>query len=153
MSASTAHTVGHPAETHAIRTTDTCLDVYKVCRQTAAYCADQQGDYATPHRVQVLHDCAEIHLLTADLITRASPFHRQVARLACDSARACAEAFRDDEHGDPQLRKLYAVCMQAVQAIGVFIGDEEAPPQEDKRDEASKESFPASDPPPTNTAV
>lgn len=148
MSASEPATVGHFAETHAQHVIDTCMDVYQVCRQTAAYCANQQGAYAAPHRTQVLHDCAEIHLLTGDFLARASPYHRQAAGLACEIAQACADAFREIEHDDPQLRKLYAVCAQATEQLGAFLGQVEMPPKSDARDEALKGSFPASDPPP-----
>lgn len=126
------------------------MEVYKTCRQTAAYCANEQGDYAAPARIQVLHDCAEIHLLTGDLIARSSPYHQQLARLAGEVAHACAEAFRDVEHGDPYLRKLYAVCMQSVKSLRIFLGEAEDTPVYTRADHASKGSFPASDPPPTS---
>ncbi len=141
------------AHTHAQRVIDSCMDVYKVCRQTAAYCSSQGGDYADPHRLQVLYDCAESHLLAGDFLARASRFNRPAAQLAADLATACAEAFQDLEHDDKQLRKLYAVCMQSTQVIGVLLGEIEKLPQNDQRDEALKESFPASDPPPPPTEV
>ena len=153
MSASETPAVGHFADTHALRLMDTCMDVYQTCRQTAAYCADRRGDYAAPHRIQVLHDCADVHLLTADFLARASHYHRQAAGLACDIAQACADAFGEIEHDDPQLRKLYAVCAQATQQLGAFLGRVERQPESDARDEALKESFPASDPPPPPTQV
>ncbi len=153
MSASESSTVGHFGDTHALRLMDACMDVYKVCRQTAAYCADRRGDYAAPHRIQVLHDCADAHLLASDFLARASPYHRKAAGLACDIAQACADAFRDLEHDDPQLRKLYAVCAQSTQLVGAFLGRVEHAPEADARDQALKESFPASDPPPPPTTV
>ncbi len=145
--------VGHAAETHAQRTITSCMDVYNACQQTAAYCVDQRADYADPHRVQVLYDCADSHLMAANFLIRASPFSHRALRLAASIAQACMDAFAEFEHDDAQLRKLYAVCAQSTQALRAFVGDAEAAPENDARDETLKETFPASDPAPPPTEV
>lgn len=141
------------ATTKAQQVIDTSLEAYKICLQTAAYCAAQGGALASAERLQVLHDCADINLLLAQLLARASRFHRPLADLCMDVSRACAEAFSADEHDDGQLRVTYAACIRSARSCAELLGREEEIPMNDARDEAIWESFPASDAPPPPTQI
>ena len=98
---------------------------------------------------RVLFDCADLCELTVGAASRASRFLHPVVGLCADVARACADAYAPIEHGDGQLRKLYAVCSLVAEACDEFTGKQEARPVADEQDHALRESFPASDPVPT----
>ncbi len=136
-------------QTHAERLIDALIDAYKVSTMTIAYCANAGGAAAEPHRLQPLFDLAGLSQTTAAAASRASHFLRPLAELTADVARACADAYADLEHGDGQLRQLYAVALHAANACDTFTGRRDADPVQDERDLAEKGSFPASDPPPT----
>lgn len=141
------------ATTKAQQVIHDCMEAYKLCQQTAAYCVAQGGGLASPERLQVLYDCADINLLLTNFLARASRFHRPLAELCMEVSRACAEAFGADEHDDPQLRVTYAACIRAARSCAELLGKEEEVPMNDARDEAIWESFPASDAPPPPTQI
>jgi hypothetical protein len=136
--------------THAERLIDASLAVYKHARMAAAYCADQRGELAEPHRLRSLYDTAETHLLLADALGRASTLSQDIARLAARAAQASLDAYSSADAD--VLRTLYAVTAEAKREAQIFTGDqEEAEVEDPAREEALKETFPASDtvPPPT----
>ena len=135
-------------QTHAERLIDALVDGYKVAMMTIAYCANEGGEKANPRRLQPLFDCADLCQTTAAAAARASRFLHPLTDLTADVARACAEAYADLEHGDVQLRRLYAVALHAAQVCDEFTGRRAPAPVQDERDLAMKASFPASDPPP-----
>lgn len=137
--------------THAQALIDDLTEAYKVCTMTIAYCANARGEKADPHRLQVLFDCADLCLTTAAAAGRASKFLRPLAELTSDVAEACASAYADVEHGDLQLKKLYAVCLRAAQTCDEFTGKVEPAPVADEQDLALRGTFPASDPTPTSS--
>ena len=89
--------VGHPAPTKAQALIGICLDAYKACQLAAAYGANEGGELAEPHLLQRLYDSADLTLALANLLARASHFHRPLAALCADAAEACAEALRGRE--------------------------------------------------------
>src|SRR5690606_41547029 len=60
--------------------------------------------------------------------------------------RACAESLEAIEHGDPHLRAAYAACRRSEAACAELLGDRDDDMHYTAQDEASAESFPASDP-------
>ena len=144
--------VGHPAETLALQCVEANMEAYRACMMTLPYCIQQGGDLATPARLQVLHDCADLNLAVANFLARGSRFHKPLAELCIDVSRACAEALADIEHSDPQLRIVYAACQRVAQACHSLTASAETEASR-KRDEALRETFPASDPTPTPTEL
>lgn len=142
--------LGHFDETHALTLIDGSLSCYKTCHLTAAYCSNEGGDMADPHRLQLLYDAADASLMLANLLTRASRFHREAARFTRAVVKACAEQLGD--HEDPQLRTAYAACQGVVRICDELL-DRESVAREDAQDEAVKETFPASDPVPPPTKL
>lgn len=106
--------VGHPAETKAQQLIATCMDAYTACRLAAAYAVNEGGDVADPHRMQALHDAADLSLTLANLLTRASHLHRRLAALTGDAAEAAAEALQDLE--DEPLQRACEACAELQQA-------------------------------------
>lgn len=144
--------VGHRGKTKALQVIDDCMEAYKICRQTAAYCVNEGGRLAEPHRIQILHDCAEINLAMADFLSRASRFHSELGKLCIEITRACAESISQEEHDDPQLRITYAVCEGAIRACEELIGVKDEA-HLDERDIEVLGTFPASDPTSTPTEL
>ncbi|HYE59112.1 MAG TPA: hypothetical protein VD948_11430 [Rhodothermales bacterium] len=136
------------APTHAERLIDALVDAYKVATMTVAYCASAGDEKAEPHRLRALFDCADLCQTTAAAASRASRFLRPLTELTADVTRAAADAYADLEHGDVQLRRLYAVALHAAHVCDEFTGNAEQDPVPDEQDLASSASFPASDPPP-----
>lgn len=134
------------------RVVDDLMNAYRTCRETSAYCIDEGGDLATLERLKAFDDCAEVNLSLANFLLRGSEHAVQLARVCLSVTQACADAIRDIEHGDPQLRSAYAVCQGARRACLQVLG-EDVPTFDDDRDEVGRESFPASDPPPPPTEI
>lgn len=134
------------------RVIDDLMETYRICHQTAAYCIDSGGDLATLTRLKAFDDCAEVNLTLANFLLRASEHSMKLAALCRDISAACARAIEDVEHGDGQLRAAYAACQRSHHACKELVGDD-VPAHEDARDEAGRESFPASDPPPPPTQL
>lgn len=131
---------------------DACLDAYKYCTQTAAYLLLRGGTGAEPQRIQALNDCADVNLMTSNLLSRSSPFRTGAAILAADVSSACSEALDQIEHDDPQLRATYAACLRACRQCRELSGLDE-PARYTARDETVWESFPSSDAPPPPTQI
>ncbi len=139
--------------THSERLIEAALSVYKYARMAAAYCSDQRGELADPHRLRTLYDVAETHLLLADMLSRASNLSREAATLAAQAADAGLEAYGTTEEADV-LRTLYAVTAEAKRQAQIFTGAKEEPHADDPQlAEALRETFPASDPIPPPTVV
>lgn len=129
---------------------DACLDAYKLCRETSAYAVQRGGRLAELERIQHLHDCADVSLTMANLLTRDSRFRRDLAPLCATIARACAESLESMEHEEPQIRATYAACCHVADAC-TMLSNEASPAVADARDVALADTFPASDPPPPPT--
>lgn len=134
------------------RVIDDLMHAYRVCHQSAAYCINNGGELATLERLKAFDDCAEVNLTLANFLLRGSEHAVALARVCIDVSQACAESIQEIEHEDAQLRAAYAVCHHARHACLQLLG-EEAPVVEDERDQAIRESFPASDPPPPPTEI
>ena len=134
------------------RIIDDLMETYRVCHQAAASCIDAGGELATLERLRAFDDCAEANLTLANFLLRASDHAADMARLCEKVSAACAREIADIEHSDGQLRAAYAACQHSRHACLQFLG-EETPATEDQRDEAVRESFPASDPPPPPTQL
>ncbi len=134
------------------RVIDDLMETYRICHQSAAYCIDAGGDLATLARLRAFDDCAEISLTLANFLLRASKHADALAQLCVDVSTACAEEIRDVEHRDGQLRAAYAACRRSRRACLEVLG-EVVTNEDDDRDEAVRESFPASDPPAPPTQI
>jgi hypothetical protein len=134
------------------RVIDDLMHAYRLCHQSAAYCIDHGGRLATLDRLKAFDDCAEVNLTLANFLLRGSEHAVMLARVCIEVSASCAHSIEDIEHSDPQLRAAFAVCHRARHACLQLLGEERAV-IEDERDQAIRESFPASDPPPTSTEI
>lgn len=147
-----AHSVGHPAQTHALDTIDACLDAYKHSIQTAAYAAAEGGDVGDPSVLQALYDAADAALATSNYIARASAFHKELATFTARVARHAMDVLSPNTHEDGQLRAAHAALGRACRACTQLAGGEVANTYDD-HDQAVAETFPGSDPVPPPTEL
>lgn len=111
--------VGHPARTKARDLIDASMDAYQEARLAAAFCANEGGELAEPHRLQALHDAADLALALANLLTRASHLHRRLARLTAEACHTAADALdeHDDEDALREAREAFWRCADACAAL------------------------------------
>lgn len=110
--------VGHPARTKARDLIDASMDAYQEARLAAAFCANEGGELAEPHRLQALHDAADLALALANLLTRASRLHRRQGRLTAEACRAAADALESrDEDALQEARHAFRQCAEACAAL------------------------------------
>lgn len=131
------------------RTIDNCLDTYRLCQRTRGFLVRTNERYVTEDRLRLLDDCAEANFVLANFLLRRSIFRYGAARLCSDIASACADAFEQLERKESEIRVLYAACRRSVADCERLLRsgiEEEAPEGDDLVEEASEESFPASDP-------
>lgn len=139
-------------QTQARQVMESGAQLYRLCMESAAYGAQEGGDYGRPKTLQALHDTADLSLVLINLLARASRLHRAQAEVTRKAAEQCAEVLRPFEQDDGQLRATFAACRSFVTAIDELTG---AVTREgsSQRDEALKETFPGSDSPPPPTEL
>ena|SRR2546421_4545884 len=75
-----------------------CLDCYRACLQTLAYCMEQGGHHSEPDHLRVMMDCAEICQTSANFMLRGSMLHPHTCRACAAVCQACADDC--DQMGD-----------------------------------------------------
>jgi hypothetical protein len=129
-------------------TVDICLSTQKLCLQAAAYCIDRGGEYTHPELLHALFDCAEINQTAANFLCRVSKHSTEIVHLAGKVSEKCSDRLKDIEQTDGLLRAVYAACLRSADVCSEF-GKNWIQPDDDARDEILRDSFPASDPPPS----
>jgi len=90
-----------------------CLDCYRCCLSTAAYCQAAGGQHTEAEHLRLLADCAEICRVSADFMIRRSASHPAVCGVC---AEICARCASDCERmGDERMRSCADVCRRCAQ--------------------------------------
>lgn len=133
-----------------------CSTCHDVCEETITHSLRSGGDFADTELVRALIDCAQICQTSADFMLRSSTSYKLVCDVCAQVCAACADECERFEHDDwmrtcaQTLRSCTTACqkMAGAKTRGertIFEGRRQ---RDDWRvDEASEESFPASDPP------
>ena len=125
-----------------------CLDVYRHCTASAQHCLNVRREDRLRRCAGSLGDAADASLLLGNLLLRRSAMVGQAMVLCTEATRQAASSIAGLEHADGQLRATYAACQNLLRVMKGLSGDA-ADAQEDDRDEALEETFPASDATPT----
>lgn len=129
-------------------TVDICLSTHKLCLQGLAFCIDRGDEYADRELLHALIDCAEINETAANFLCRVSKHSTDIVHIAGTVSEKCAGHLARIEQTDGLLRSVYAACLRSADVCSEF-GKAWIDPDDDERDEILRDSFPASDPPPS----
>ena len=127
------------------------LDAYRQCKAAAQHCLNARREDRIRPCAGALEDCADASLVLANFLVRDSPLIPGALELASDAARQAASVISGLEHADGQLRATYAACQNLLRVCRDLATGGSASPANDARDEALRETFPASDATPTAT--
>ena len=90
-----------------------CHECHRECVEVAEHCLHQGGEHATPERVFLLLDCAEICQTSANFLLRASelyPYTCAVCAQVCEQTKAACERFADSQ----QMRLCADACQRCA---------------------------------------
>ncbi len=94
-----AHAPGHQMSEDARQCIQACLDFYRICLESVAYCLQMGGRHAEPAHIRLLLDCADICQTSASFMLRGSDLHGRICAVCADVCERCAadcERFGDD---------------------------------------------------------
>jgi hypothetical protein len=100
-----------------------CLHCYQVCLETITFCLRRGGAFAGAENIQMLQDCAEACLLSANFMMRDSHLHGQTCALCEQTCMRCAdmcERMSRDEPEDSQLKACVVMCRQCATSCGLM---------------------------------
>ncbi len=103
------------------RCIELCTACHRTCVQTAIHCLARGGAHASRDHIRLVWDCSEICALSADFLSRGSPFHRQTCQ-AC--AMICEECATDCRRMDDAI---LAQCAEACRACAASCRDTAQP--------------------------
>lgn len=70
-----------------------CLARYRSCRETAMHhCLETGGLFVTPEHFRLMHACAEICRMSADIMLSGAGVHIAVCAACAEVCEACAES-------------------------------------------------------------
>ena len=98
-----------------------CQDCHRACLQTLTYCMQQGGRHARPDHLRLLMDCAEICLVSANFMLRASDLHRHTCAACAEVCRRCAAdcaAMGDDT----RMKALADTCRHCADSCAAMAG-------------------------------
>lgn len=95
---------------------DNCLNCYRMCLETLAYCLEKGGAYADPERIKLLMDCAEICRTSANFMLRGSKQHTTTCTACAVICRLCGVMCEELADDDEQLKACAAMCFTCTES-------------------------------------
>lgn len=93
---------------------ENCQECYESTTQCIMHCLGRGGEFASPERICLLMDCAEICRLSADFMLRGSLLHNftcgACSKICEHCATDCEASAPDDEH----MRLCAAACRRCA---------------------------------------
>ncbi len=100
-----------------------CQDCHRICLETVAHCLEMGGSHANSAHIRLLLDCAQVCLLSADFMTRASSFHPQACDLCAAVCTACAESceqLADDDEWMQTCAEMCRICADSCHEMAAM---------------------------------
>lgn len=100
-----------------------CLHCYQMCLETITFCLRKGGELAGVEHIQVLQDCAETCLLSANFMMRDSNMHGRTCALCEQACQRCAdmcERIGSQAPEDSQITACAAMCRQCATSCGLM---------------------------------
>ncbi len=139
------------SETRIHDLVDVCLDGYKQCLLATEYLISKGS--ANPQVLRSLSEAADTGYYASRMFGRGSSHVQPVGRLCAVVFEECANHLARLDRDEPMLKVAYASCLRVTGTVSEFFTRHVEGREEEARDEASRESFPASDPPPPPTTL
>ena len=98
-----------------------CQDCHRACLQTLTYCMQQGGRHARPDHLRLLMDCAEICLVSANFMLRASDLHAHTCAACAEVCRRCA-ADCAQMGDDTRMKALADTCRHCADSCAARAG-------------------------------
>lgn len=93
------------------RCIEACQDCHGVCAESIMYCLEKGGAHAEPRHLTMLQDCADLCILSQDVMLRASDLTNHICQTCADACETCAESC--DKFGDDKAMKTCANSCRA----------------------------------------
>ncbi len=97
------------------RCIEDCLDCFRTCTETIAYCLQKGGRHAEANHVRLLQDCADICETAAAFMMRRSDLHVRTCALCAETCLRCAEDC-DRLADDERMRRCAEVCRRCAES-------------------------------------
>ncbi len=94
------------------RSVEVCDACSRRCTQAAVHSLTRGADQATRDRIRLLWDCSDLCRTTASLMTRGSPYHREICGTCATVCEACAASCETID--DPILKHCAQVCRECA---------------------------------------
>jgi hypothetical protein len=104
-----------------------CLHCYQMCLETITFCLRKGGGFANYENIQMLQDCAEACLLSANFMIRDSNLHGRTCALCEQTCQRCAdmcERISTEEPEDSQIKACAAMCRQCATSCGLMASSQ-----------------------------
>lgn len=96
-----------------------CQTCQEVCEETIENCLELGGAHATVHHIRMLRDCANICQLSANFMTRQSPYQTDLCRLCAQICTDCAGEC--DTFEDEFMKRCAEVCRDCAEACQTMV--------------------------------
>jgi hypothetical protein len=94
-------------------------DCHRMCEEMIAECLRRGGEHASPDRIRMLTDCADICQITADFLVRNSEVASKMCGMCAEMCIRCAEMF--ERTGDDQFAQKCRKCADACRQMATAI--------------------------------
>lgn len=104
-----------------------CLHCYQTCLESITFGLRKGGAFAATENIQMLQDCAEVCLLSANFMIRDSNLHGRTCALCEQACQRCAdmcERADSQEPEDSQIKSCATMCRQCATSCGLMASSQ-----------------------------
>jgi len=104
----------HPAAEEMDKCIQLCQDCHALCIRTIKHCLELGGRHATPDRIRLLVDCAEMCKINVDYMLRGSVLHERVCGVCAEACKLCADNCAQVAGDDQMLKQCVELCRRCA---------------------------------------